>query len=253
MRRTNWSAYLDDFHRKHPAITERALHHARHPRLGTAYEWLAAASPGDAGDVVDLACGSCPVQQHMRYRSYVGIDRSEAELHAAHTTGRGPVVLGDVTDTPVAPGSADTVVMSMALMLVPLAPTLAEVRRILRPGGRFVAIVPAMQPLLLRDLLTAGLLSALLDGPGSMPHHLHASPLRHALTRAGLRPVRATRARFPFPMNTPADAHLAVESLYTPGRSSAQLRRASSVLQRLPAGLDLPVPLLRVTAVRAAA
>jgi hypothetical protein len=57
MKGPDWDTYVDTYHGGHPGITEQALHHARHPVHGTAYEWLAAALPDPAGDVVDLACG----------------------------------------------------------------------------------------------------------------------------------------------------------------------------------------------------
>lgn len=251
MSDTDWDAYIDAYHDGHAGITERALEHSRHPIYGSAYQWLAEALPSEAGDVVDLACGSCPMQPHLNYRTYLGIDRNEAELAAAVVVGRGPVQLGDVTALDLPDASADTVVISMALMLVPTAATLAEVFRVLRPGGNFAAMVPAMWPVALVDLPPAVALSAALRGPGSMPRTLTVRSLERELKQAGLALKTHTRQRFPFPLVTRDDARLAVSSLYTPGRTHAQIRRAESWLTRLarlPLRAELPVPLLRITA-----
>ncbi|MDQ1306686.1 MAG: hypothetical protein QG671_2518 [Actinomycetota bacterium] len=250
MTGTDWDAYVDRYHAGHPGITERALHHARHPVHGTAYEWLAAALPDPAGDVVDLACGSAPLQPHINHATYLGIDRSESELSAARSAGRGPVRSGDVTDLHLPDDSADTIVMSMALMLVPLSKTLTQVARVLRPGGTFAAIVPAAGPVLARDLPALIALSAALRGPGSMPRMLTAKSLHRQLNQAGLTPHTAGRQRFPFPVSSQRDAQLAVTSLYTPGRTARQLRRAETWLRAMPGGTELPVPLLRITARR---
>lgn len=193
MGHTDWDTSIAAYHREHPGITETALVHARHPQLGTPYSWLAAAADEPAGQVLDLACGSCPTQPHLQYSSYLGIDRSEAELAAATAAGRGPVRLGDVTSLDLPASSVDTVIMSMALMLVPLPATLAQVARVLRP-------------------------------------------------------VSAVRARFPFPLRSADDYTLAVASLYTPGRPSAQLRRAERWLKLIPGVHELPAPLLRIAA-----
>jgi len=248
--RTDWATYLADYHQGHPGITEVALGHARHPVHGTAHHWLAAIVPRPAGDVLDLACGSAPIQDHIDSMSYLGLDTSPAELDAARAAGRGPVRPGDATDLDVPDASVDTVVMSMALMLVPLERTLAEVARVLRPGGTFVAMVPATRPVRARDLSSVAMLSVALRGPGSMPTQLHAGALARDLMTAGLRPRHLARERFPFPIRTPDDARLAVQSLYTPGRTPAQLHRAEALLQRLPGRAELPVPLLRFTATR---
>lgn len=248
MGHTDWPNYIADYHRDHPGITEAALGHARHPRLGTAHEWLASAVDAPAGDVLDLACGSCPTQPHLSYSSYLGVDRSEAELDAARAAGRGPVRLGDVTALDLPDSSVDTVIMSMALMLVPLRETLSQVARVLRPGGAFVAMVPAIGPVKARDLPAVAALSLALRGPGSMPGTVTAARAGHALRTAGLVPVSARRARFPFPLRTPDDYALAVASLYTPGRSDRQLRRAEQWPRRIPGARELPVPLLRIVA-----
>jgi SAM-dependent methyltransferase len=247
----NWVRYIAAYHQAHPGITEQALNHARHPGYGTAYEWLALAVPRPTGDVLDLACGSCPTQPLLAPRSYLGIDTSPAELAAARESGRGPVELGDATAIPAPAASFDVVVMSMALMLVPERQALREIARVLRPGGVLVGLVPATGPLLPRDALALLALSLPLSGPGRMPQHLPQRRLAHLLRDAGLQPRNRQRLRFPFPIAEPGDAVLAVDSLYTPNRSDQQRRRAVAMLQRI-GHRDLPVPLLRFTATKPA-
>jgi SAM-dependent methyltransferase len=249
----DWDDYLAGYHQRHPGITEAALDHARHPVHGSAYEWLAAAVPEPAGDVVDLASGSSPMQPRIRYRSYLGVEQSRAERDAASAAGRGPVVAGDVTDLQLPHASADTIVMSMALMLVDVPAALAQVARVLRPGGTFAATVPAVWPIAVRDLPALVALSAALRGPGSMPRRVTARSLRRDLHQVDLQVTTVSRLRFPFGVATAGDARLAVQSLYTPGRTAGQLRRAESRLSRLPGSPELPVPLLRVTARKHAA
>jgi hypothetical protein len=132
----------------------------------------------------------------------------------------------------------------------PLQETLAEVARVLRPGGTLAAIVPATWPLRPPDLVPLGVLVVCLGGPGSMPHQLGSRRLGRATAAAGLSVRSLARERFPFPLATPADADLAVRALYTPGRSDRQRRRAAAALVRLPSSMQLPVPLLRLVAVR---
>lgn len=245
---SGWSRYLAGFHDANPAITEQALGRSHHPGLGTPYDWMAAAVPDPAGDVIDLACGSCPLHPLLRFHSYLGVDTSEAELEVALGKGRGPVHRGDVTDLPVAAQSVDTVVMSMALMLVPVPATLAEVSRVLRPGGVFVAMLPARWPLRVRDLLPGLAVGVTLFGPGSMPQTLGPRRVRRELERRGLTVTSLQRQRFAFPVRSEADAALAVRALYTPRRRDAQRRAATWLLSRLPGRVELPVPLLLVVA-----
>jgi SAM-dependent methyltransferase len=245
----NWVRYIASYHRAHPGVTERALDHARHPRIGTAYEWLAQCVPRPAGDVLDVACGSCPLHPLLHARSYRGIDTSEAELAAARAAGRGPVLLGSATALPVADASVDAVVMSMALMLVPERQALREIARVLRPGGILVGMVPATGPLLARDIPALLALSLPLLGPGAMPQPLTELRLGRLLVGAGMQPGSRQRVRFPFPITEPAEAELAVTSLYTPHRTDGQRRWAVQALERI-GNRDLPVPLLRFTATK---
>jgi len=87
--------------------------------------------------------------------SYVGLDLAHGELRLAAARGL-PVAQADAARLPVADRSVDAVVCSMAVQLLPLERALAEVRRVLRPGGIFVATLPTDRPLSTRDRVRWG-------------------------------------------------------------------------------------------------
>lgn len=246
-----WEAYVHAFHADHPGITEQAFRHAADPEAGTPYAWLVHALDRPLGRVLDVACGNAALLPWLEdYDAYLGVDTSEDELARARNLRRGPVMLADARRLPVADASVDTVVSSMGLMLVdPVEQALAEVRRVLVPGGSLALLVPSMWPVSLRDARLGLPLALALRGPGSMPQHFFVHRLRRLLDAAGLSMVDAQRRRFPFPVRRAADATLAVRSLYTPGRSARSLMRGQEVLTRLTGpDAELPVPLLRVLA-----
>jgi SAM-dependent methyltransferase len=105
-----------------------------------------------AGDVagrriLDAGCGAGPLSAALRDRGAVvtGIDASEGMLNLARRRLGGDVALHriDLSDRlPFADGAFDDVVASLVLhYLEDWEPTLAELRRVLRPGGRLIASV----------------------------------------------------------------------------------------------------------------
>jgi SAM-dependent methyltransferase len=221
MGEADWADYLAGFHTDRPGITERVLNQAFAGDCD-AYDWLAAAVP-DGGRVLDLACGSAPMQPRLPDRGYVGIDLSAGELSLARRRVAGGLVRGDASMLPVAEGSIDVVVCAMGLqVLTPLPATLAEVARVLVPGGRLVATVPDRGPLRVADLpAVAGLLATLGRGLGYPNDRL----LPHL------------------------PAFLA--SLYLPGLPRRRYRAALALLQAMTRGrVTLPVPVRRIVALR---
>jgi SAM-dependent methyltransferase len=251
LRVGDWDSYLQSFHAERPGITERAFHHATHQDVGSPYAWLVAALPPRLGDVLDVACGNAALLPWLTgHDSYLGVDLSHSEVAHARRTGRGPVTMADARRLPMPDSSVDTVVSSMGLMLVrPVEAAVAEIRRVLRPGGTLALLVPAVWPVRLSDVALGLPLTIVLRGPGSMPQQLSPRRLRRVLTENGLRPQEVERRRFPFPVHSDEHAALAVRALYTPGRSARQLALAESLLARYsrPAA-ELPVPLARVVA-----
>jgi SAM-dependent methyltransferase len=252
-RRTDWASYLAQFHADRPGITEQAFRHAIHPEIGTPYAWLTAALPNPPGAVLDIACGNAAVLPWLTgHDRYLGVDSSPAEIAQARAQQRGPVTLGDASSLPVPDTSVDTVVSSMGLMLVrPIQAAVAELARVLRPGGTVVLLLPAIWPVLPRDLALGAALALPLPGPGSMPTQVGPRRIRRLLGDTGLTVADLSRRRFPFPLATAEHAALAVRSLYTPGRTTDQVRRAEHALARhARPGAELPVPLMRVVARR---
>ena len=165
-----WDRYLERFHASRPGITEAVLRRSLHTGGGAVidpYRWLAEAVPA-RGRMLDLGCGSAPLWKELTGRDYLGLDPSDAELAAARAAGAGPLLRASAAAIPLRGGSLDVVACSMSLMVFsPLPQALADVARVLRPGGRLVATAPAGGPLRGRDILVvAGLLAALGRTPG---------------------------------------------------------------------------------------
>lgn len=165
-----WDAYLEGFHAARPGITEAILRRSvRGGREGAGdpYCWLAGAVPAH-GRVLDLGCGSGPLCRVLTGRQYIGLDLSGAELGAARQAGAGPLLRASAAAIPLPDRAADIVACSMTLMVTtPLPRVLAEITRVLRPGGLVVATVPAAGPLRASDrIITAGLVAALGRVPG---------------------------------------------------------------------------------------
>ena len=139
-------------HGANAGFTEACASRCRDDQGRSSYAWLAEAiDPPRHRDVLDLACGSGPLLElaHARHGGALrltGVDMSEAELALARSR---------VPDAEMAlhrglaqdmafldDASQDAVLCHWALTLMdPVAPVLREVRRVLRPGGTFAAIV----------------------------------------------------------------------------------------------------------------
>lgn len=105
-------------------------------------------APLPEGPVLDLACGDghlLALLQHAIPRPLQGVDLSRGELAAARTRLGDSVVLHQARAQalPLADASLAAVTSHMALMLMADAPqVVAEIARVLRPGGRLLALVP---------------------------------------------------------------------------------------------------------------
>lgn len=153
-------AFLMRFHDARPGLTTQAF--AGRPVLlrgqqhASSYEVLASAVPHPASalQVLDLACGDGFLLSRLAARAeplggLCGVDLSAGELAAA--AGRVGASVGlaraRAQALPLADGSVDVVLCHMALMLMDDVPrVLAEVRRVLRPGGRFAAVLGMRAP-----------------------------------------------------------------------------------------------------------
>jgi SAM-dependent methyltransferase len=182
----------------------------------------------------------------------VGVDLSAAELAVARRLHADGLVRASAAALPLASGSVDVVVCSMALqVLTPLPTALAEIARILTSGGRLVATVPVRGPLRVTDVpVLAGLLATLGRGLG-YPNDGLLTRLPDLLSEVGLRLVADQRQRFDYRLADAADADLFLASLYLPELPTRRYQAAQTLLRSLArVGAHLPVPIRRVVATR---
>jgi SAM-dependent methyltransferase len=147
--------FLAGFHDADPGVTARAFAGLPAAMAGStfasSYDCLASVVPAGAGTVLDLACGDGYLLSLLAARrqdglALAGVDLSAGELAAArHRLGPAAVLhQARAQELAFTDAGIDVVLCHMALMLMDDAPqVLAEVRRILRPGGVFSAVVGA--------------------------------------------------------------------------------------------------------------
>jgi SAM-dependent methyltransferase len=123
-------AFLRGFHARHAGITARAM------ERGGSYDRLA--ERAGKGRVLDLACGDGALLSRLPSNA-VGLDFSAEELAAARPR---RTVQGRAQQLPFADGSFDAVACHLAFMLFDdIERVVAELHRVLVPGGRFLALL----------------------------------------------------------------------------------------------------------------
>jgi SAM-dependent methyltransferase len=249
MNDDRWDDYLASFHGERAGITETILGRACADDGSDPYGWLLDALPADEV-IVDVACGSAPLAARAT-RGWIGLDRNRAELDLASRVAPGRLLLADATSAPLCADAADAVVCSMALMVFDdPGRVVAEMARLLRGGGRLVALLPATAPLTMRDRARyARLLAALRLRRLPFRHHrLLGDPLP-PIAAAGLTLVSADRRRFAYPLTEPGDGLRWLRSLYLPGLDAHRWRAAQRVVQRW-TGSSIGMPLHRLVATK---
>jgi len=143
--------HLESVHNTAAGFTESCASACRDVAGRNTYEWLCeAASPRAGEGVLDLACGSGVLLElcRARYREGVhltGVDMSAAELALARARlGEGAALHKGLAQTLDFAGDScfHAILCHWALTVMdPVAPVLAEIRRLLAPGGVFAAII----------------------------------------------------------------------------------------------------------------
>jgi SAM-dependent methyltransferase len=203
-----------------------------------------AASPlANATRVLDVCCGSGPLAEEFSGR-WIGVD-------PAAGPSAGPVVAGVPNALPLCANAVDGAVLLLALPRLPdLDGLFAELRRVLRPAGTLVVVVPSASPRSLAELRTAAV-------------HRSGWTNRSALDRAGWLLAAADfavlgddRGAFTLPLPDAAAANALVADLpragwWPPGIPADVRRRvAAGLVRRAGPGRVLPVPLRRLVARR---
>lgn len=146
----DYRSYYRAFHGDVEAATEESLRDFHDEAGRNSYERLAETLDG-ANSILDIGCGNGPLLARLTARNtgvrLSGIDLSEEELARARARvnekNLDRLVVGDAEMMPFESASFDAVTSHMVLMLLPrLDPVLAEIRRVLRPGGTLAFLVP---------------------------------------------------------------------------------------------------------------
>jgi ubiquinone/menaquinone biosynthesis C-methylase UbiE len=251
----DWKNYLADFHRDRAGVIEAVLSRS----VGgdhTPYRWLARAVGGGAATVLDLACGSGPVSRELAGdgRTVVGLDLSSAELRLAAERGPGPWIRADGLRLPFKDGSLDAVTSSIGLVVItPLTSLMAEITRVLRPGGVLAAIAPALRPLSPKDLRILARVNTRLRAKPQFPGPVELAGFTKTLHAYGMRRVEDQRERYRFTVTSRADAELVLSALYLPQTRWSRVEAAIELLQDRvdrKGSVDITIPMRRVVAIK---
>lgn len=229
-----------------PAAAVRLLGAATDAKGTGPLPWAAAPLAG-AGRVLDVCCGRGPLADEFAGR-WIGVD-------PAPRTGRHAVVAGSPTALPIRDSAVDGVVLLLTLpRMAELDAVFAELRRVLRPAGTLVVVVPSASPRSIAELRMAPLLG---------PVHRSGWTNRSALDQAGWLLAAADfavlgddRAAFALPLPDAAAAHALVTDLPRAGwwpphlPTAVRERVREGLARRAGPGRVLPVPLRRLVARR---
>jgi SAM-dependent methyltransferase len=250
VRERDWDGFIDDFHARRAGITETVLGAATCDDR-TPYEWLVGSLPDSRSTVVDVACGSGPLQPLLT-PGWIGADLAPDELELARTRpGRTPVLRADLAALPFRTAAVEVITCAMALMVVAaVGPALEELRRVVRVGGTVAVLLPARQPLTMRDRVRyARLLGALRHHTIPFPRPDVIRGPDRLLRSAGFTIRTDEQQAFRYPIVDGDAARSFVDSLYLPATPPTRVDRAARVVARW-IGTDIGIPLRRIVATR---
>lgn len=154
----DWTEHLIEAHRLAPSMTPQAFaSYATNEGLNS-YQFLARSLDTWQGKditVLDLACGDGHLTPALlaklgRRAQVIGADMSDAELAVAkrnHSDSRLSFHCARAHALPIDSASVDAALSHMAFMLmVPAEPVIAELRRVLKPGAPFAAVIGNSSP-----------------------------------------------------------------------------------------------------------
>lgn len=136
----------------------------------------------------------------------------------------------------------------MALHLLPLEPALAEVRRVLRPGGAFAATVPTSRPMPARDALRWGRMLVAPRATGlSCPNDDALASPGERLAEAGLALLSDESRGLGLDVTSEGVADRLLDGLYLPDVPPARVVAARRAVRSL-VGRRTTVPVRRLVA-----
>ncbi|QIS19920.1 class I SAM-dependent methyltransferase [Nocardia terpenica] len=251
VERAEWQSYLTDYHNDRPGITEQLLADAVDRHRIRPYPWLIEPLRASSGPILDLACGSAPTRPLLAGRSWLGVDVSAGELAVAAAAGRGPL-RARADRLPLGDHTVAAVCAAMCLpVLTPLDAVLAELTRVLAPGGILAALVPS-ETVWGRGVFDWWrIMRALRVRTLPWPNPRARDELPEVLRACGFVIDRSERRVFRREITGPDDAALVIDGLYLPETGSEQIMAAEHALASWARrGRQLALPLRRVVAHR---
>jgi ubiquinone/menaquinone biosynthesis C-methylase UbiE len=146
----DWEAHLISAHAEQPRMTPEAFAGFKTDAGADSYQTLAGELNGQETQIVDLACGDGHLIPYILDRvgslaRVTAVDMSPEGIVAAReslTDRRVEFVVARAQELPLPDNVVDHVLCHMAFMLMtPVEPVVAELRRVLKPGGRFSAVI----------------------------------------------------------------------------------------------------------------
>lgn len=232
--------------------TERLLERAKGGDH-TPYEWLQRAVAPGADRVVDLMCGTgtLAVRLVREGRTVVGVSDNYDELHIAQQRGPATWVQSKLGNLPFPDASVAVVVSSLGLGLVnDRKKLLAEIARVLRPGGVFAGLSPSIRPLSIQDLPVSSKVAAMLRKAPKVPGSSEFRA-KKALAEVGMTKMEDARARYQFQVTDLNDAEMLLAGL----RHDLKMEREEAVVESLASRAaespyTVPLQMRRIVAIK---